>query len=166
MKKASPIAHSDLVVLAARWLRRRYPIVITEIASAALEAPDALGVSSWGGTTLIECKASRADFLADAKKRFRRDPDIGMGIHRYYLCPAGMIGASELPKGWGLLYVTENRRGVYQKVKAAPQERSAEAEQSVLVSILRRIGQEAPQGVSIKCYTISTLNRAALYLRV
>lgn len=160
------MTHSDLVVLAARWLRRRYPVVITEISSAAGESPDARGVSNWGGTTLVECKASRADFLADAKKHFRREPETGMGINRYYLCPADMIAASELPKGWGLLYATKNRRGVYLKVKASPQDRSAAAEQSVLVSVLRRIGQDAPEGVSIKCYTISTHNRASMYLEI
>jgi len=69
--------HAQLVALAARWLKRDHPLVITEM--TAWESPDALGWKSSESTTLVECKASRADFLADAKKFFREHPEYGMG---------------------------------------------------------------------------------------
>lgn len=67
------------------------------------EIPDALG---WRGneTVLVECKTSRADFLAERSKPHRREPDRGMGRYRYFLCPPDLISADELPAKWGLLY--------------------------------------------------------------
>lgn len=58
---------------------------------------------------LVEAKASRADFLADARKPHRLDQATGIGRWRYYLCPEGLIQPEELPPRWGLLWVT--RRG-------------------------------------------------------
>jgi hypothetical protein len=52
---------------------------------------------------LVECKVSRADFLADAAKPFRLKSEEGMGSQRFYMAPAGMIRPNELPKQWGLL---------------------------------------------------------------
>ena len=156
------MTHDDLIALAARWLRRDHPIVVTEMSSAALESPDALGFK-WGTTTLIECKASRADFLSDAKKIFRRMPERGMGNKRYYLCPAGMIDVTELPDRWGLLYHKAGK--VHTVRKAVECEKDAVVENMFLMSVIRRIGQDAPEGISIKVYTIATRNRASLYLR-
>jgi len=55
---------------------------------------------------MVEAKASRADFLADRKKGFRSETELGMGNWRYYICPEGMIEPSELPDNWGLLYLS------------------------------------------------------------
>jgi hypothetical protein len=52
---------------------------------------------------LVECKVSRADFLADAGKPFRMKPEEGMGSQRFYMVPSGMIRREELPRHWGLL---------------------------------------------------------------
>ncbi len=54
---------------------------------------------------MIETKISRSDFLADAKKPFRINPDEGIGEYRYYACPTGLIKPEELPDKWGLIYV-------------------------------------------------------------
>lgn len=150
------MTHQDLVQLAAAWLARRHPIVVTEIASAS-EEPDALG---WAGgfSTLVECKASRSDFHADKHK-----PKDRLGDWRYYLTPVGLISVDDLPPGWGLLY--GNGRGV-QVVLEAPQAETKNwrGELHILMSCLRRIAGSAPdgKGVSIRKYTIQTECRATL----
>ncbi|GBQ90079.1 hypothetical protein GCM10007866_16160 [Gluconobacter albidus] len=71
------------------------------------ESPDAIGyrVSDMinGGSTIVECKVSRSDFLADRKKPHRQTG--GMGKWRYFMCPEGLISPDELPDKWGLLHV-------------------------------------------------------------
>ena len=52
---------------------------------------------------LVECKVTRADFLADAAKPFRLKPEDGMGSQRFYLAPTRIVRAEELPRHWGLL---------------------------------------------------------------
>lgn len=56
---------------------------------------------------LIETKISRADFLKDKEKEFRKNPEQGMGDYRYFACPTGLIKPEELPDKWGLIYVDE-----------------------------------------------------------
>lgn len=94
--------HAQLVREAANWLRgsRKCSLVATEIATMIDEKPDAIG---WGNqvSILVECKTSRQDFLADAKKphRFRE----GVGQERWFYMPAGIVVPDDLPEGWGLL---------------------------------------------------------------
>jgi hypothetical protein len=113
--------HCELVRVADQWLKQMgcnltFPEL--HVATCSGEIPDAIGWRDGGKTSiLVECKVSRADFLADAQKPFRKSSDDGMGNWRFYLCPEGLIGIDELPAGWGLLYVT--RRGV-RKVHGVP----------------------------------------------
>lgn len=67
------------------------------------ELPDAIGFRN-GVSCLIEAKVSHSDFVADAKKHFRINPQQGMGDWRFFICPPGLIMPDELPIGWGLLY--------------------------------------------------------------
>ena len=67
--------------------------------------PDAIGWKEACHSVLVECKVSRADFLADREKPFRQKPETGVGCERYYLAPKGMIRIEELRPGWGLLEV-------------------------------------------------------------
>lgn len=100
------MTHAQLVKIAARWLRttRRCPVVLTD-AGGWHEIPDAIGFRSGGLDTLVvECKASRADFLRDQKKWHRRH-GLGLGQRRVYLAPAGMVRPDEVPPGWGLAEV-------------------------------------------------------------
>jgi hypothetical protein len=112
------------------------------------EQPDCIGFRS-GVSCLIECKTSRSDFLADRKKRFRVDPNLGMGDWRFMLVPKGLITTEELPDGWGLLE-TDGRR-VYKKhgwpsnmdwidgVTGKPYTACKWSEQSMMYSALRRM---------------------------
>lgn len=153
------MTHDQLVVLAANWLKSKHPVVITELATTG-EEPDAIG---WRGTssTLIECKATRADFISDKNKMFRREPWLGIGDFRYFLTPAGLIQMDELPPLWGLLEVTGSK---IRKVVEGQyfSESSEEREIGILLSTIRRIGKNAPACCSIRFYTTETKNRATL----
>lgn len=103
--------HSELVTCAGKWLKSfGCSVVLCEMTAHTNngEMPDAIGWKG-GHSILIECKSSRADFVADAKKLFRIYPVSGMGEVRLYLCPEGVISPDELPDGWGLLYVVGKR---------------------------------------------------------
>jgi len=153
------MTHDDVVKKASAWLRKKCPVVVTEIASSP-EQPDALGWRSWD-PILIECKASRGDFLSDKKKWFRKKPNMGLGKFRYYMAPEGVIKADEVPEGWGLLEIRGNR--VFEVVKAVEFDKyRRHGEVGILLSLLQRIGQTAPKGVSIRCYKYETKNTATL----
>ncbi len=147
-----PHTHSDLVKLAGRWLQRRCAVVATEVTHGFTETPDAIGFVPAGAVIVCEAKASRSDFRADRKKWFRRDPLRGMGNMRYYVAPSGLIKPEELNNGWGLLVPHGRGLRVLRDSIVFP-EREYRAEQSILISLLRRIGQTSPHGVAIKAYT-------------
>jgi hypothetical protein len=100
------ITHDSLCLLAEKFLKNNgFGVVFHDKFRAYTcngEQPDALGFRS-GVSCLIECKTSRADFLADRKKRFRVSPETGMGDWRFMLTPKGLIKVEELPANWGLL---------------------------------------------------------------
>jgi hypothetical protein len=103
------MTHVQLVERAVRWLRRyRCGVVLSEQACVSGEMPDAIGWKQACHSVLVECKVTRADFLADRSKPFRQKPEKGVGSERFYLAPAGLVKIEELPAGWGLL---EFRRG-------------------------------------------------------
>ena len=106
------ITHDHLCLLAEKFLKNHgFGVVFHDKFRAATnngEQPDALGFRS-GVSCLIECKTSRADFLADRKKRFRKDPTLGIGDWRFMLTPKGLIKVDELPEGWGLLETSGKR---------------------------------------------------------
>lgn len=148
-KFVGKMTHNDLVKIAEKWLigSRKCGAVLTELVTLGMETPDAIGFRD-GTSTLVECKTSRSDFLADAKKLFRRNPWMGMGTFRFYLCPAGIITAQDLPEKWGLIWVDEKGRA---RLQIGPKgniwstqeafrfdEKNTQAEQAILVSALRR----------------------------
>ncbi|MEM7788948.1 MAG: hypothetical protein AAF594_14595 [Bacteroidota bacterium] len=96
------MTHDALVKRALVYLRRRRCVIYGTEVNATSEVPDAIGWTCWGESVVVECKASRADFLADAKKP-HRGPEVGMGSERLYLAPDGLLDAGELPDGWGLV---------------------------------------------------------------
>jgi hypothetical protein len=144
------MTHAELVAIAGKWLigSRKCGAVLTELVTLGMETPDAIGFRD-GTSTLIECKTSRSDFRADAKKLFRRNPWMGMGTYRFYLCRAGIITAQDLPEKWGLIWIMENGKprqqvGPKGNIWSSQQEfhfseKNIQAEQAMLVSALRRL---------------------------
>ena len=98
------MTHAQLVTKAVRWLRAyRCGVVLSEQACVSGEMPDAIGWKQACRSVLVECKVTRADFLADRAKPFRQNPDKGVGCERFYLTTPALIKTEELPAGWGLL---------------------------------------------------------------
>jgi hypothetical protein len=135
------MTHAQLVERAVRWLRYyRCGVVLSEQACVSGEMPDAIGWKRANHSVLVECKISRADFLADRAKPFRTKPEQGVGGERFYLTPPALIKAEELPVGWGLL---ELRRGRVEIVQASTKnQRTAmglKYEMNLLLASLRRV---------------------------
>lgn len=157
-----PTLHSVLVDAGRKWLEKRCSVILTELVTSAFEQPDAIGWDGWR-SVLVECKASRSDFLNDAKKPFRQFPEQGVGHLRYFLVPAGLVKVDELPAGWGLL---EYSKG---KVRAVLGSKDFEAnrnrEVGMLLSAIRRLGVSSTATCSIRCYTIENKKKATLSVR-
>jgi hypothetical protein len=135
------MTHAQLVRVAEMWLRRyRCGVVLSEQACVSGEMPDAIGWKRACHSVLVECKVSRADFLADRTKAWRVKPELGVGCERFYLAPAGLIRADELPAGWGLLAWKARR---VQIVKVAKKnlrtEKGFACEMNLLLASLRRV---------------------------
>jgi hypothetical protein len=135
------MTHAQLVDRAVRWLRSyRCGVVLSEQACVSGEMPDALGWKQACHSVLVECKVTRADFLADRAKPFRTKPEKGVGSERFYLTPASLLKWEELPAGWGLL---ELRRGRIEMLQASAKNlRTATGfryEMNLLLASLRRV---------------------------
>jgi hypothetical protein len=135
------MTHAQLVQKAVRWLRSyRCGVVLSEQACASGEMPDAIGWKQTCHSVVVECKLSRADFLADREKPFRRKPDAGMGCERFYLTPPGLLVPEELPPGWGLLEC--RNRGIETARLSARNLRTTKGfryEMNLLLASLRRV---------------------------
>ena len=102
--------------------------------------PDAIGWKKACHSVLVECKVSRADFLADREKPFRQKPESGVGCERFYLAPKGLIRLEELRSGWGLLEVCG--REIERAKSSAKNLRTAIGfgyEMNLLLASLRRV---------------------------
>ncbi len=127
--------------MAVAWLQRyRCGVVLSEQACVSGEMPDAIGWKKTCQSVLVECKISRADFLADRDKPFRQQPQTGVGCERYYLVPKGLVRIEEIPARWGLLEV---RVGNVERVKASAKNLRSEIgfgyEMNLLLASLRRV---------------------------
>lgn len=143
-EEAKCLTHKELVRITATWLKNnyrsmlKYPIVIAELKTANTETPDVIGFR-YGNSILVECKVSRADFLADKKKWFRQQPSKGMGDERYFIAPKGIIKPEELPENWGLFEIYDSGQ-IREAVKAKKiQEVNKRAEIVMLQSVIRRL---------------------------
>lgn len=182
------MTHADLCTIAVRWLKRPVSagghgcIVAVSEARPEMngECPDAIGFrAGWNdGSVLVECKVSRADFMADRNKPHRQ-PGAGMGTWRYYMAPAGLLNVEDLPERWGLLEV--NSRG-HVKVIAGPAVHrhdwrahaeamrdfahhpcDVERERALLVRLLSRLGDVEALNIRIK-EAVGAQNRMAVQL--
>ena len=135
------MTHAQLVQRAVAWLRGyRCGVILSEQACVSGEMPDAIGWKRANHSVLIECKLTRADFLADRGKPFRQKPEQGVGSERFYLAPPALVKLEELPAGWGLL---EFRRGRVEVVQASAKNLRTAAgfryEMNLLLASLRRV---------------------------
>ncbi|MGD0570077.1 MAG: hypothetical protein ABSA78_16870 [Candidatus Sulfotelmatobacter sp.] len=135
------MTHAQLVEKAVHWLRRyRCGVVLSEQACVSGEMPDAIGWKRACHSVLVECKVTRSDFVADRAKPFRLKPQQGVGCERFYLVPAGLVRAEELPQGWGLL---EHNRGrietVHPSAKNLRSSTGFQCEMNLLLASLRRV---------------------------
>lgn len=135
------MTHAQLVERAVRWLRSyRCGVVLSEQACVSGEMPDAIGWKRANDSVLVECKLTRADFLADRGKPFRQKPEEGVGSERFYLTPSALLRLEELPPGWGLLEFRRGRVEVMQH--SAKNLRTAAGfryEMNLLLASLRRV---------------------------
>ena len=127
--------------MAVHWLRRyRCGVVLSEQACVSGEMPDAIGWKKACHSVLVECKVSRADFIADRDKECRKKPKHGVGCERYYLVPQGLVRIEELPSGWGLLEASHGQIVITKR--SAKNLRSAigfQHEMNLLLASLRRV---------------------------
>jgi hypothetical protein len=134
-------SHEQLRKRAVQWLTgtMHCGVVLSEIVSAAGEIPDAIGWKA-GFSYVVECKASRSDWRANAHKMHERAGQA-VGRLRYFLCPRALVQPEEVTGGWGLLWlVPDGRRGLVHVVKKAEvRESYLESEVDMLVSALRRV---------------------------
>jgi len=128
------VTHDELVKIAERWLRKKnHPVVLCDVrCNSVTEQPDAIGWKNHGWSTLIECKASRADARKDRGKSFRRRPGSGMGYERWLLVPLAIAHAVPVPEQWGVLVVHDDRRVVVQR-KAEPFSEWNRQEEAILL---------------------------------
>jgi hypothetical protein len=135
------VEHEKLVEKAVAWLRSYgCGVVLSEQSCASGETPDAIGWKRACHSVVVECKISRADFLADREKPFRRKQEIGMGCERFYLAPVGLLLGSELPADWGLLEI--RGRQIEMVTASSKNLRSARGfrlEMNLLLASLRRV---------------------------
>ena len=135
------MTHETLVEKAVAWLRGYgCGVVLSEQSCTSGETPDAIGWKRACHSVVVECKASRADFLVDREKPFRRQPRSGMGCERFYLTPVRLVDPSELPEGWGLLEVRNRRlEMVCPSSKSLRSARGFRHEMNLLLASLRRV---------------------------
>lgn len=97
------MTHTQLVLAGERYARVVLSCgkttMIEPAPFGAGERPDVFGIiPNTQESVSIECKVSRADFLADRNKSEHR-----VGDRRYFLVPAGMLMKSDVPHGYGIL---------------------------------------------------------------
>ena len=141
MREANPVTHDRLVQSAVAWLRRYgCGVVLSEQSCSTGETPDAIGWKRACHSVIVECKLSRADFLADREKPFRQNSKLAMGCERYYLATSGLIAPEELPAGWGLLEIRGREIAtIHQSEKNLRFARGFRREMNLLLASLRRV---------------------------
>src|ERR1700685_1915350 len=159
------MTQADVVENAGRGLRTcRGGVVLSEQACVSGEMPDAIGWKRANHSVLVECKVTRADFLADRAKPFRSKPARGVGCERFYLTPANLLRPEELPACWGLLEIRGRTvEMLHPSVKNLRSATGLRYEMNLLLASLRRVEVRIePQSITdfLKCK-----NRMAEYNR-
>lgn len=125
MTLVEQLTHDDIALVASKRLKSMgYIAALANVTSAAAgEQPDALGINSAGITFLVEAKVSRADFLADKKKPWRRDSQKSLGHYRAFITPKGLLKPEEIPYGWQLWEVHGKNKPIVKIIKGLVKEK-------------------------------------------
>lgn len=158
------LTHTDLVRRAVVMARSSgYSVIFAEMATQeSVYIPDVLAWQPGGRRSLlVECKASRSDFLADRKKPIHAAPEMFPGESRVYLVAEGVAKAEDVPPNWGLTVVrSKTSRLVIERLPTplAPSVKRLQSEIHYLTKALRRLdlgaefnpvsGKFVPQGQS------------------
>ena len=148
------MTHAELIKVAAAQLKRwRCLPICTEMVTQNIsgEIPDAIGWTA-RASILIECKASRADFLADKNKMFRSEflSYMALGDFRFYFTNPGVVKEKDtLPRGWGVYEISDGKPkhkfGVrYSNAANIPCKGNKASEVVMLRSYIRRKEDERP----------------------
>lgn len=153
MKKKNQLTHKELVDIGASLIYELYAFgahvvgghewhILTET-GLRRENPDVFAFTKHQ-SILIECKASRSDFLADKKKPFRQNPQDGIGAMRFYLVNEGVARHEEMPDKWQLIEALDSHTVRVQRDFSADNDslkfnvRNASAEIELMYSWLYR----------------------------
>ncbi len=118
----------------------RCSFVVRELVTFSPEIPDVFGYSlSRRYSILFEIKVSRADFLKDQEKPFRKEPEIGMGNYRFYVCPEGLLEVGEIPNAWGLIVASPKGLKVVKHPISFEGPWVSYHNEPLLVSVIRRV---------------------------
>jgi hypothetical protein len=172
------MTHAQLVDAAHKWILKETRCGVAFKEAKTLqpgEEPDVIGFGTYGLSIVVECKASRADFLADAKKPFRMAPETGMGQKRYYCCPEKLLTIEDMPRLWGLIYVNADGKAYCVNDPSEEpgsvkrlHERNIHKEISVMYSMLRKQGFKAATeftGVAIDSTQPSYIEAGQVWVR-
>lgn len=107
-----------------------------------MERPDIILFYQSGISAIVEIKISRNDFLADFKKKHRKNNN-GMGDYKYLLCSKN-IDIKELPDTWGILRIDNigKHKPYLQMERMAHKTNKNSYEEIELLSKLLRYGQK------------------------
>lgn len=109
---------------AERLMRKGYKFAFSNMTSATHgEQPDVMGITAYGESIIVEVKVSRSDFLADKKKPWRANPEMGMGDERVYLAPEGLLKLEDIPYGWQLWEIYGKNKPMLRIVKGRTKEK-------------------------------------------
>jgi ribosomal protein S27E len=105
---AEGIVHKHLKQQGMKWIKTK----VTDIVATEIKYRNMYSIADVGGINLkrkevriIECKASRQDFLRD-KKLMDIDKSYYKHCHYFYiLSPANIITVNDIPKEYGLLWL-------------------------------------------------------------
>lgn len=148
--------HDELIKRGFHWLKNKMTcaVIVSEFVAGGTEIADVIGWRGWG-SILIEAKCSVEDFRADQQKFFRREPDRGMGINRYYIIPIELKDKilPLMPPRWGLL--TCGKKSIFVERQSQAFEIDHHNEVMQLLSIIRRISKssEPLTGMGVRYYT-------------
>ena len=106
------LTHTDLCRITAEKFCKA--VAIYEVKDHE-ENPDVITFYTGGTSVVFEIKMSRADFLADKKKKCRNEDFTRCGNFHAYVCNGDFIKKDEIPEDWGLYYYIN---GKFKEIKS------------------------------------------------